>query len=65
MSTPTPTQAECDAAALGQNTLTHDDDGSGPDPYAVKTSEAKKPTATGAYQTRQATPARSTTHSAS
>jgi hypothetical protein len=62
---PTPTQAENDAAALGQNTLEHEDDGSGPDPYAVKTSEAKKPAATGSYQTRQSTPVRSTSHTTS
>jgi hypothetical protein len=56
---PTPTQQELDEAALGHSTVTHEDDGSGPDPAApsadtkTKQSEAKPATA-GGYQTRQA-----------
>jgi hypothetical protein len=59
---PTPTQEENDRTALGEHILEHEDDGSGPDPYAVKTSEAKKPAAAGSYQTRQATPSHTRTH---
>jgi hypothetical protein len=65
---PTPTQAENDRAALGEHIAEHEDDGSGPDPFAEanavaqsqshlgKQAEPKKP-APAAYQTRQAKPA--------
>jgi hypothetical protein len=64
---PTPTQAENDRAALGEHILEHEDDGSGPDPFAEaneqarlraagKHVEAGKPAQ--AYQTRQAQPAK-------
>jgi len=67
MARPTPTQAENDRAALGEHVLEHEDDGSGPDPFAEanaqaqaraagKHVEAAKPAQP--YQTRQATPAR-------
>jgi hypothetical protein len=48
---PTPTQEENDRFALGEGFPEHADDGSGPDPYATKHTEAKKPS--GGYQTRQ------------
>jgi hypothetical protein len=54
---PTPTQEENDLAAHGAHILEHEHDGSAPDPYAQKTSEAKKPAPAAGYQTRQATPA--------
>jgi hypothetical protein len=47
---PTPTQEECDMAMLGAHIHQHDDDGSGPDPYATKALEAGHG---GVYQTRQ------------
>jgi hypothetical protein len=52
---PTPTQQENDLAALGAHFTEHEEDGSGPDPYAAKQVEASKPAAS--YQTRQATAA--------
>jgi len=60
---PTPTQEECDLAVLGAPSTEHEDDGSGPDPYARKDVEAKKPSGSG-YQTRQAgaSQSRQTTH---
>ena len=68
MGTPTPTQTECDLAALGAPLEEHADDGSGPSPEFrlvnvaetgdVKTrqSEAHKP-GSGNYQTRSTTAA--------
>jgi hypothetical protein len=53
---PTPTQEENDLAAYGAHFTEHEDDGSGPDPFAAKQLEARKP-AGGGYQTRQAAPA--------
>jgi hypothetical protein len=56
---PTPTQEEIDKAALGIHVLTHEDDGSPPDPRAPAWSkhEVAKPASGGAgYQTRQARP---------
>jgi hypothetical protein len=52
---------------MGEHVLEHEDDGSGPDPYAEanaeaqakasgKHVEAKKPAAAHAYQTRQSKP---------
>lgn len=56
---PTPTQEENDRAALGEHILEHEDDGSGPDPaMQTRNVEAKKPGASGSYQTRTAAPAR-------
>jgi hypothetical protein len=59
---PTPTQAENDAAAMGEHVMDKEPDGSPEDEgqavggtLAKKQAEAKKPTA--AYQTRAATPA--------
>jgi hypothetical protein len=51
---PTPTQEECDLAALGVYLPEHEDDGSGPEPGApeTKTAEAAKPKAS--YSTRAA-----------
>jgi hypothetical protein len=53
--TPTPTQEECDLAALGQPMDEHADDGSGPSPVMKMTiernSEAQKPSG-GDYRTR-------------
>lgn len=48
--TPTPTQEELNMSMLGASILEHDDDGSGPDPYAAKSLEAGKGAT---YQTRQ------------
>jgi len=49
---PTPTQEENDMAACGAHILTHEDDGSGPDPFQTRHMEAGH----GApYQTRQGT----------
>lgn len=53
---PTPTQEENDRAKLGEHILTHEDDGSGPDPHLTRTAEPAKPAA--AYQTRHATAGR-------
>lgn len=39
---PTPTQAENDRAALGEHIAKHEDDGSGPDPYAKGNEEAQR-----------------------
>ena len=64
--TPTPTQEECDLAALGAPPDKHADDGSGPSPEftmvntANKQSEASKPS--GGYQTRAAAPASTKDH---
>jgi hypothetical protein len=50
---PTPTQEENDLAALGATFHEHEDDGSGPDPYAVKNMEATKThTKPAVYQTK-------------
>jgi hypothetical protein len=51
---PTPTQRECDLAALGQSVLEKEDDGSGPDPVLTRHMEPKKPAEGGSYQTREA-----------
>jgi hypothetical protein len=71
---PTPTQEECNKAALGIHVAMHEDDGSGPDPRApvwhggltgghpVKTMEAKPG---GGYSTRASTASRASTHSSS
>ena len=71
---PTPTQAENDRAASGEHITEHEDDGSGPDPYAEqnaatqramvgKQAEAGAKPAT--YQTRHATAGHTTTHRSS
>jgi len=52
---PTPTQEENDLHALGAAFTEHEDDGSGPDPHAARSLEAKKPAGGSGYQTRQAT----------
>ena len=53
---PTPTQEECDLAALGVPFETHEDDGSGPSPELrlVRHSEAKP--SGGGYTTRSTAP---------
>jgi hypothetical protein len=53
---PTPTQDELDRINLGEH-VTLEADGSDPDEFATKQSEAK-PSSGGGYQTRQASPAR-------
>jgi hypothetical protein len=60
---PTPTQEENDLAALGAHFHEHEPDGSDPDPFQTKQSEAAKPSG-GGYQTRQATPRHTASHSA-
>lgn len=55
-SRPTPTQEEVNLTALGVGLLTHEDDGSGPEPtreFAFKQIEAK-PGSGASYQTRAA-----------
>jgi hypothetical protein len=54
---PTPTQEENDMAALGAHILKHDDDGSGPDPFATRNLEAGHSAAP--YQTRHERPTHS------
>jgi len=56
---PTPTQEENDLAALGAHTTEHEDDGSGPPVHPGTVSrqvDARKPSASGGYQTRAAMP---------
>jgi len=66
MTKPTPTQEENDRSARGEHILEHEDDGSGPDPFAESNAraqallqgkhlEADRPAA---YQTRHATAGR-------
>jgi hypothetical protein len=51
---PTPTQEECDLAAVGQTVQHKEDDGSGPDPYISRTLGAVSPSSHGGgYHTRQ------------
>lgn len=55
---PTPTQDENDRFAMGEHIHEHEDDGSGPDPHIVtRQVEAKRPGASGSYQTRSVRPA--------
>jgi hypothetical protein len=61
---PTPTQQENDLAACGAHFHEHEADGSDPDPFQTKQSEAAKPSG-GSYQTRQATPRHSSSHASS
>ena len=64
---PTPTQEENDRAAMGEHIVEHEDDGSGPDPFAKANEEAKQRAAgkhieagkpASGYQTRQHQPQR-------
>jgi hypothetical protein len=58
---PTPTQEENDIVASGGHVLEHENDGSGPDPYATKHLEAEKSsTKPQGYQTRDQTRAHRT-----
>ena len=53
---PTPTQEECDLAALGVYLSEHEDDGSGPEPGTAETKSTEaKPKST--YSTRASTSA--------
>jgi hypothetical protein len=54
---PTPTQDENDRAACGEGFVEHEDDGSGPDPYAQENrqSTAEPTSHSGGYATRQST----------
>jgi hypothetical protein len=50
---PTPTQDENDRAALGEHIHQHEDDGSGPDPYAKENQEAQRRTTGGTREAPQ------------
>jgi hypothetical protein len=54
---PTPTQEENDLAACGAHFPTHEDDGSGSEPWNQRKALEPDRPAAGAYQTRQASPA--------